>query len=69
MSGTIPPTGPEVAVTMSLAEWQIVYDGICNGLTIRAGQVVAAKLQQQVGMAMQRMRANGQLPEGAQEQP
>lgn len=71
MSGTIPPTGPEIAVTMSVAEWQLVYEAVCTApLPLFRTQGPAVKLQQQVGAHMARQRANGSLPEApAEEQP
>ena len=70
MSGTIPPTGPEIAVTMSLAEWQVAYQAVLEApMPLRATQGVAMKLQQQITGAIARQRANGSLPEATQEQP
>jgi hypothetical protein len=71
MSGTIPPTGPEIAVTMSVTEWSVIQLAVRKApLPLEMTYPVAARLENQLQIAMTRQRANGSLPEAAaQEQP
>jgi hypothetical protein len=53
---------PGISVTMTLPEWNIVFQAVCEApLPLRLTQGVAGKLQQQIVMR-QRMNGAQQLP-------
>lgn len=69
MSAAAGPPGPEIPVTLSLPEWQVLFSALQEApMPLRVTQGVAIKLQQQIAAHMKAQRANGTLPE-AEERP